>query len=50
MFAQINPTKHLNAGTAGALLQCLASPCIEYVYHLTLALCCTMTKHFCVIG
>jgi len=39
----------MNAVTAVALFQCLASACIVCVNALTLALSCTMTNHFCVI-
>jgi len=41
----------VNAVTAGALFQCLASPCAVCGYHLTLAdaLYCTTNNHFCVI-
>jgi len=46
--AQITIWWWVNAVIAGALFQCLASPYVVCGYHLTLALCCTMTNHFCV--
>jgi len=39
----------VNAVIAGALLQCLSSPCVVYIYHLTPALQCAVTSHICVI-
>jgi len=40
----------VNAVVAGALFQCLASPCVVCGYHLTPDLYCAMTNHFCVIA
>jgi len=39
----------VNVVIAGALFQCLASPCAVCVDHLTLTLYCAVAKHFCVI-
>jgi len=45
---RINIWWWVNAFVAGALFQCLASPCVVY-FHITRALCCADANHFGII-